>query len=243
MDAFIVRADNSENILDLTDEQAGKLFKALFLHMEGKEPDIDDQSVRIIYRTMRGQVDRSNEKYEELRKKRSEAGKKGMKSRWTDNKVITNDNTVITNDNKPLQRDNKNNLPNPNPNPNPKPINKKDILSGKKPDYPYKEVIEYLNQKTGKAFRWGTKETQRLIKARFDAGFTLDDFKRVIDTKALAWGNDPKMDEYLRPQTLFGTKFESYLNEKPTVKTSNRFNNFQGRTYDYKSLEAQLLEV
>lgn len=81
-------------------------------------------------------------------------------------------------------------------------------------DIPYKEIIDYLNEKTGSQFRNTTKKTQTLIKARFDEGFNLDDFKKVIDTKATEWFNDSKMSKFLRPETLFGTKFESYLNQK-----------------------------
>lgn len=81
-------------------------------------------------------------------------------------------------------------------------------------DIPYKEIIDYLNEKTGSQFRNTTKKTQTLIKARFAEGFNLDDFKKVIDTKATEWLNDSKMNMYLRPKTLFGTNFESYLNQK-----------------------------
>lgn len=81
-------------------------------------------------------------------------------------------------------------------------------------DIPYKEIIDYLNEKTNSQFRNSTKKTQTLIKARFAEGFNLDDFKKVIDTKATEWLNDTKMNKFLRPETLFGTKFESYLNQK-----------------------------
>lgn len=82
-------------------------------------------------------------------------------------------------------------------------------------DIPYKGIIDYLNEKTGSQFRNTTKKTQTLIKARFAEGFNLDDFKKVIDTKAAEWLNDSKMSKFLRPETIFGTKFESYLNQKP----------------------------
>lgn len=81
-------------------------------------------------------------------------------------------------------------------------------------DIPYKEIIDYLNGKTNSQFRNSTKKTQTLIKARFAEGFNLDDFKKVIDTKAAEWLNDSKMSKFLRPETIFGTKFESYLNQK-----------------------------
>ena len=82
---------------------------------------------------------------------------------------------------------------------------------------PYGEIIEYLNHRAGTRFRSTSAATQRLIKARWREGFTLDDFKRVIDNKVAAW-KGTEMEQYLRPQTLFGTKFEAYLNEKPKPK-------------------------
>ena len=83
---------------------------------------------------------------------------------------------------------------------------------------PYKEIVDYLNQKTNKNFKYTSKATQRLINARFKEKFTVDDFKTVIDTKTSQWLKDKKMSAYLRPDTLFGTKFESYLNEQVNVK-------------------------
>ena len=79
----------------------------------------------------------------------------------------------------------------------------------------YSRVVDYLNQKTGKKFKHLTPKTKRLIDARLKEKFTEDDFFRVIDNKSCEWANNPKMSKYLRPETLFGTKFESYLNDTP----------------------------
>jgi uncharacterized phage protein (TIGR02220 family) len=76
------------------------------------------------------------------------------------------------------------------------------------------EIIDYLNQKTGSSFKANTKNTQSFINARLKEGFAIDNFKTVIDKKTVQWLSNPDMAIYLRPQTLFGTKFESYLNER-----------------------------
>lgn len=76
------------------------------------------------------------------------------------------------------------------------------------------QVVAYLNEKTGKSFKASIEKTKSKINARIEEGFTLDDFKKVIDTKVDEWGKDPEMNKYLRPETLFGTKFEGYLNQK-----------------------------
>ena len=77
----------------------------------------------------------------------------------------------------------------------------------------YKNIIDYLNLVSGKNYKSSTKKTQSHIKARLEEGFVEDDFKRVINTKVKEWENDPKFKNYIRPETLFGTKFESYLNQ------------------------------
>ncbi|RGM23561.1 replication protein [Mediterraneibacter gnavus] len=122
---------------------------------------------------------------------------------------------------------------------------------------PYKEIISYLNEKTGKKLRWDVKSNQKEIKARFNEGYTLDDFKTVIDKKYNEWGRKPTKEElqrgikdmriYLRPKTLFGSNFDVYLNQEQTEKVpakppvSRNLNNFERRGYDMDSLEEQLL--
>ncbi len=122
---------------------------------------------------------------------------------------------------------------------------------------PYKEIITYLNEKTGKKLRWDVKSNQKEIKARFNEGYTLDDFKMVIDKKYHEWGRKPTKEElqrgvndmriYLRPKTLFGSNFDVYLNQEQTEKVpakppvSRNLNNFERRGYDMDSLEEQLL--
>ena len=90
----------------------------------------------------------------------------------------------------------------------------------KQGNVPYKEIIDYLNLKANTNYKYTTKKTKDCIKARFNEGFTLEDFKLVIDNKTNEWINT-EMEKYLRPETLFGNKFESYLNQKTTKVLSN----------------------
>ena len=77
------------------------------------------------------------------------------------------------------------------------------------------EIVSYLNEKSGKHYRASSSPTVKCIHARLEEKFTVEDFKKVIDNKVAQW-KDTDMDGFLRPQTLFGTKFESYLNEDAT---------------------------
>lgn len=131
----------------------------------------------------------------------------------------------------------KNVRPIPNNKPNSKPNNKNiNILSCKHDDAPVEvveadivesaakpkqasvvgqveEIVDYLNAKLGTSYKATTKDTVSRIKARLKEGFTVSDFKTVIDKKADEWSGDEKMVKYLRPSTLFGSNFESYLNQ------------------------------
>ena len=75
------------------------------------------------------------------------------------------------------------------------------------------EIVDYLNEKAHTNYRSNSKTTIRHINARLKEGYTLSDFKQVIDNRCATWlGTD--MEQYLRPETLFGSKFENYLNAR-----------------------------
>lgn len=108
-----------------------------------------------------------------------------------------------------------------------------------------KEIIEYFNAKANTKYKTDNKKTLDLIKVRIKEGFTLDDFKTVIDKKVIEWSIDPNMYKYLRPMTLFSTKFESYLNQPiktPYQKPINKFQNFEPRKYDFEEIERLAME-
>jgi uncharacterized phage protein (TIGR02220 family) len=79
------------------------------------------------------------------------------------------------------------------------------------PSSDVKEIIEYMNQVCGTSYKLTTKATKQHIHARLKEGFAVADMKQVIDHKQGEWGRDAKMSKFLRPQTLFSSNFESYL--------------------------------
>jgi uncharacterized phage protein (TIGR02220 family) len=116
-----------------------------------------------------------------------------------------------------------------------------------KKEIPYAEIVDYLNLKAGTKYKHSGKKTKDLITARWNENFVLTDFQTVIDKKTAEWLNDPGMNKYLRPETLFGTKFESYLNQiggtvsgqntgsfGQTQRTSGRQYDIELPEFDYK---------
>jgi uncharacterized phage protein (TIGR02220 family) len=92
-------------------------------------------------------------------------------------------------------------------------------IEKKEEDSIYCAVINYLNQTLDTKYKTSSNKNKSLINARMDEGFTLEDFKTVIQKKSNEW-NNTDMQKYLRPETLFGTKFEGYLNERSVKKQS-----------------------
>ena len=80
----------------------------------------------------------------------------------------------------------------------------------------YKNIIDYLNNKINTNYRCNSVKTKSLIDARLNEGYKEEDFFLVIDKKYKEWINT-EMEKYLRPETLFSNKFESYLNQ-PEIK-------------------------
>ena len=86
----------------------------------------------------------------------------------------------------------------------------------------YSRIIDKLNQKTNRHFNPQAKQNIEVIRSRLNEGYLEDDFYQVIENKCNAWLSDNVMSQYLRPTTLFGVKFDSYLNENNTNKTKQK---------------------
>lgn len=97
-----------------------------------------------------------------------------------------------------------------------------EVKKGNPGNYEQRIPIAYLNQVTRKSYKFVDKNT-RLVNARLKESYTLEDFKTVIDKKTDEWENNADMAKYLRPETLFGTKFDSYLNQSTPPRRVNGY--------------------
>ena len=85
------------------------------------------------------------------------------------------------------------------------------------------QILDYLNQVTGKSYSPKTEAYKQLINARINEGYTVDDFIKVIDNKYAEW-RDTEYEKYLRPKTLFAkSHFDDYLNTTITRRSNNPF--------------------
>lgn len=211
-DNFLLKKSQQEVFDTLSDEQAGQLIKGIFKYMRTGDSELTGM-MKAIFIPIKNDIDKNEETYQ----KRCEKNRENIKKRWEKNsEKIQEDTNVYKN----IPKDTDNNHISYITNHNSYIINHKsnnhiNII---------KEIIEYLNNKTNSNFKYTSKATQNKIIARLNEGYSLDDFIAVIDKKCLDWLNDSKMSVYLRPETLFGTKFESYLNQKTKQITTSDIN-------------------
>ena len=226
-----------EAVKDLPPEEFKESVQAILDYgLDDKPPDKQGTIAHTVFSLVRPQIDANNRRF-----KNGCKGGKEPRRNQTRTKTEPNCNQTVT-------------KPEPNPNqdgtkPEPKEkgerrkekgeINNKTIMSPPTSrdelTYPYGAVVDYLNSKAGTRYKHSSEDTRKHIRARVNDGYTLDDFKVVIDRKVAEW-KGTEWEKFLRPSTLFGSKFESYLNQKeePKVKKT-AFSNFLERDYD-KSL-------
>lgn len=194
---FILYTDWMKQLEILSMEQRGILFTAIMCYQrEEALPDMDGV-VNMAFSFICADMERNNAKYEAICEKRKAAGLKGGRPKKDEERKAEILKEALALDEKQKKQ--------------------KVIEENKKSksfEVPYQEIVDYLNEACGTRYTSKSKATQRLIKARFNEGYSLEDFKQVIDTKAEEWLGDAKMNQFLRPETLFGTKFEGYLNKK-----------------------------
>ena len=177
----------------LSDEQMGKVIRcALAAYYGGESVTNDDGMVQLATTMLLEQASRYDKYREQLRINAQKSGRDGEPSAAKVSKVQQSAAKVSK-----VQQSTP-----PIPNPIPNPVN--NICS---------KAVDLLNNLSGSSFRANTKSTQRLISARLNDGYSLEDMEAVIRHQCGLWGKDEKMRKYLRPETLFGNKFEAYLSD------------------------------
>lgn len=241
-DSFVLYTEYMAQIELLNMEQRGELLTAIMNHALGRASPELDAVTSMAFSFIRSRMDRDGEKYEKTVEARKEAGKmggrpkaNGFSEKKTKAKKANGFSEKQTKAKKPVY--------DPDNDPDSDCDNDKNSMSpptsGGRPAYQYAEIINYLNQKAGTRYKHSSEDTRKHIRARVNDGYTLDDFKAVIDRKVEEW-KGTEWEKFLRPSTLFGSKFEGYLNQMdgPRYAKKTGFSNFQEREYDKDFLES-----
>ena len=212
--SFVLFNDLSIPVESLPDEEAGKLFKAIFEYQNGGVKQELSSSAEMAFIFIKQQLDRNQEKYETICQRNRINGMKGGRPEKPKKPSGLIGNPKHPSEPKKPDNDNDTGIDN-------------DIDTKKEEKTNYTKtdlIIDYFNKKTGKSMRC-SKASREPISARLKEGFTVDDCKQVIDIKISCWVEDPEMQKFIRISTLFRpSHFETYLNEK-VIKKKGAVNN------------------
>ena len=213
---LIIHYDLLEQLEDFTDEQFGIITRAMIKYdKDGVIPDFKDNSIKIAFKIIKPLLDKNKQEYETKCNKNRENVKKRWEKEDTNVYERIQSNTNATDIDIDIDIDND--------------IDNKYIVE--QGTTTYQEIVDYLNKKAGTSFKYNSKKTKEKINARLNEKYTIEDFKKVIDNKCKSW-KGTEMQRYLRPETLFGNKFESYLNEKVENKFGILTNDYTGVDLD-----------
>jgi len=208
---FILYDDMYGPIRNLTLEEKGLLLSSIFEYQLGEGKRELPVGVDMAYNFIIQQLERDNERYEDVCKARSESGKLGgrpQKAKEPIGLLVKQKNQI-----KAKKADKEKDTDIDTEKDKKIVIEEKDTHSGGKKieNEIINNIVEYLNEVSGRCYKKGIATTEKCIKSRIVEGFTKDDFERVIDFKVGEWKDDPEFSKFIRPQTLFGTKMEGYL--------------------------------
>ena len=208
-DAFLIHNSQYQAVRNFSNEDYGKLFHAICrYHIKEDIGDLDDK-IQVAFEFFKVQFEYDREKWEKIRESRSASGKKGGRPKSKPKQTKANKaNAFSEKQTEAKEAVNVNGNVNGN-------VNVNDIKKKASPLDEIIHILEDLNKriKSKKGFSPLAQCNQNLIKARMSEGFTVENFITVNEKKVKQWLHDPEMSKYLRPATLYGNKFDGYLNE------------------------------
>ena len=234
-DNFLVNLGDYQAVRNFSNEDAGKLFHTICRYSLGEEiGDLEDK-IQVAFNFFKNRLDKNRKKWEKTRKARIESGKLGGLAKQANanfakqNKQTVANLPVNVSDSVSVSvNDIKNSVNN--------------IKNKASPSDAVITILEDLNKRTKskKGFSPLAQCNQNLIKARMSEGFTVENFITVNEKKVKQWLHDPEMSKYLRPATLYGNKFDGYLNEVVCdlpATNSNSLNKNKFQSADERRIE------
>ena len=229
-DNILINLDDYQAVRNFSNEDAGKLFHTICRYSLGEEiGDLEDK-IQVAFNFFKNRLDKNRKNWEKTRNERIKSGRLGGLSKQANANFAKQNKQTVAN---VAVSDN---------------VNVSDSVSvndNKKKASPSDEIItilEDLNKRTKskKGFSPLAQCNQNLIKARMSEGFTVENFITVNEKKVKQWLHDPEMSKYLRPATLYGNKFDGYLNEVVCdlpATNSNSLNKNKFQSADERRIE------
>ena len=229
-DNFLVNLDDYQAVKNFSNEDAGKLFHSICRYSLGEEiGDLEDK-IQVAFNFFKNRLDKNRKNWEKTRNERIKSGRKGGLAKQANANFAKQNKQTVAN---VAVSDNVNVCDSVSVNDNKKKASPSDEII---------TILEDLNNKikSKKGFSPLAQCNQNLIKARMSEGFTVENFITVNEKKVKQWLHDPEMSKYLRPATLYGNKFDGYLNEVVCdlpATNSNSLNKNKFQSADERRIE------
>lgn len=244
--SFLVYHDIKPILDKLSNEQVGILFRAMVDYStERTEPDFGDLALELTFIPIKQQLDRNLEKWDEIKEKRTEAGRKGGLKSAEIRREANQANEANATFASSASEANEANEAKPTVKVKAKATVKvkgEGTVSDPGSDGPLSLssfAIEYLNQKTGSDYPNNDRTVDKITRL-YDLGYRKKDIQTVIDRKYAEWWSDENMRDYLRPSTLFGDKFEEYLHAPISLKLERENKQVSAQANALKKYEQKL---
>lgn len=227
-ETFVLNSDLYEKTISLSDKELGKVMRKILLYVKKEDlPKLEDK-LEIVFDFIKFDIDKNEKKYEERCEQNKLNGSKGGAPKGNNNasKQPKQPKTTKTTENNMTHHNhihshNKDIKKRVNKGMGEEERKEEDVDDTGLLAEAYEKIISHLNKKTDSNYRASTKTTRAKINARLNEGYTLDDFIVVINKKTDEW-KDTEFEQNLNPDTLFGNKFEKYLNQKINKKIKTK---------------------
>jgi uncharacterized phage protein (TIGR02220 family) len=229
-DNFLVNLDDYQAVRNFSNEDAGKLFHTICRYSLGEEiGDLEDK-IQVAFNFFKNRLDKNRKNWEKTRNERIKSGRLGGLAKQANANFAKQNKQTVAN---VAVSDNVNVCDSVSVNDNKKKASPSDEIMA---------ILKDLNNriKSKKGFSPLAQCNQNLIKARMSEGFTVENFITVNEKKVKQWLHDPEMSKYLRPATLYGNKFDGYLNEVVCdlpATNSNSLNKNKFQSADERRIE------
>ena len=229
-DNILINLDDYQAVRNFSNEDAGKLFHTICRYSLGEEiGDLEDK-IQVAFNFFKNRLDKNRKNWEKTRNERIKSGRKGGLAKQANANFAKQNKQTVAN---VAVSDNVNVCDSVSVNDNKKKASPSDEIM---------TILKDLNNriKSKKGFSPLAQCNQNLIKARMSEGFTVENFITVNEKKVKQWLHDPEMSKYLRPATLYGNKFDGYLNEVVCdlpATNSNSLNKNKFQSADERRIE------
>jgi len=238
-DNILINLDDYQAVRNFSNEDAGKLFHTICRYSLGEEIGDLEGKIQVAFNFFKNRLDKYRKKWEKTRKARIESGKLGGLAKQANANFAKQNEQTIANLSVNVSDSVSDSVSVNDINDS---VGVNDIKKKASPSVDIITILEDLNKrlKSKKGFSPLAKFNQNLIKARMSEGYTVENFITVNEKKVKQWLHDPEMSKYLRPATLYGNKFDGYLNEVVCdlpATNSNSLNKNKFQSVDERRIE------